>query len=212
MDGLRTVEEQLHRRGLRQRVERVLRLHRDVQRDATRDEQRRSRRAAQEVRDRGRGLADVLEVVEHEQRSMVLGAVGLGEAERLQRRGEDCFRVGQRRQGDEVSAVRELVRELGGELQGEAGLAGAAGAGDRDEPLPAQQIRDVALLGRTPDERVRGFGQRRPVQAAQRRERVVAELVDPLRPRQVLEPMLAEIDDVVVSPASRSRVACESST
>ena len=60
-----------------------------------------------------------------------------------------------------MRAVRELVRELGGELQGEAGLAGAAWAGDRDEPLAAQQIGDVALLGGTPDERVRGLRQRR---------------------------------------------------
>ena len=98
-----------------------------------------------------------------------------------------------------MSAVRELVRELGCELQGEPGLAGAAGAGDRDEPLAAQQVCDVALLGRAPDEGMCGFGQRRPVEAAQRRERAVAELIDPLRPRQVLEPMLAEVDDIVVS-------------
>ena len=73
----------------------------------------------------GRRLADVLEVVEDEQRPPI-GVVGLREPERLQGDRENEPRVGQARERDEVDTVRELVRELGRDLQRQARLARAA--------------------------------------------------------------------------------------
>jgi hypothetical protein len=60
-----------------------------------------------------------------------------------------------------------------------------------------QQRDHLAELLLPPDERRRLHGQRRLVEALQRGEPTLAELVDPLRRGQVLQPVLAEIEQLV---------------
>ena len=138
----------------------------------------------------------MLEVVEDEERTPV-GVVGFGEAECLQGDRQHESRVGQCCQRHEVDSVGELVRELGCDLQSQPGLARAARARDRHEPPTAEQLLHLELLHDAADERVRCFRQVRSVEAPQRWERAAPELIDPLRPRQVLQPVLPEVDEVV---------------
>ena len=139
----------------------------------------------------------MLEVVEDEQRPLV-GVVRLREAERLQCDRQHEARVGERRERDEVDAVGELVQQLGCDLQGQPRLAGAAGARDRHQPGAPEQVLHLQLLDDAADERMRRLRQVRPVQAPERGERAETELVDALRPGEVLQPVLAEIDDLLL--------------
>ena len=59
--------------------------------------------------------------------------------------------------------------------------------------LVREQIHDFGQLPLASEERRGRDGQVRPVEALQGREVLVAELVDPLGRRQVLQPVLAEI-------------------
>jgi hypothetical protein len=69
----------------------------------------------------------VLEAID--QRSAALGA----ESERLGDRGRNQGRVVDRCQCDEADSVLEAIAQLGGDLQAETGLAGAARAGQRQQ-------------------------------------------------------------------------------
>ena len=112
------------------------RLHRDVQRDA-------ARRRAASARASGAGTARPPVAASRtcsklSSTSSARWCSALSDSERPSAcsvAGRTASGSRQRRQRDEVRAVRELVRELGRQLQGEPGLAGAAGARDRDEPL-----------------------------------------------------------------------------
>ncbi len=121
----------------------------------------------------------MLEVVEHDEPAG-LGRVVLLGAERLHHRGHDLVRVGELGEVDEEDALDHLSEQLGGDLQREPRLAGAAGPGERDEaPLP-EQLEEICLLADAIDERVGRDRQVRPVKALDRRELLGAELVDPL--------------------------------
>ena len=146
----------------------------------------------------------MLEVVEDEQRALV-GVVGLREAERLQGDRQHEVRIGQGCERDEMHPVGELVQELRSDLQCETCLARAAGAGDRHQPDAPEQVLDLELLDHASDERMRRLGQVRSVEAPERRKRAAPELVDALRAGQVLQAVLAEIDDLVLV---HEQVAC----
>ena len=145
----------------------------------------------------GAASTEVLEVVEDEQRAPV-GIVGLREAERLQGDRQHEVRIGQCCERDEMHPVGELVQELGGDLERETRLARAAGAGDGHEPDAPEQILDLELLDHASDERMRRLRQVRSVEAPERRKRAEPQLVDALRAGQVLQAVLAEIDDLVL--------------
>ena len=66
------------------------------------------------------------------------------------------------------------------------------------------RLQDVSQLLLAADERVRGEREVRAVEALQRRECAVTELVDALRGREILEAMLAEVDEPV-RPDERGR-------
>ena len=64
------------------------------------------------------------------------GAAGLvGQPERAGGGGGHSVRVGDRRQVDVAHAVGQHVCQSSRDLQGQPGLADAAGAGQRDEPV-----------------------------------------------------------------------------
>jgi hypothetical protein len=84
-------------------------------------------------------------------------------------------------------------------------LPGAAGAGERDDPhRVGEQPYELPHLADPSDQRVGGDRQVCRVQAANRRELAVAELVDPLRRGQVLQPVLAE----VAQPVGADEIPC----
>ena len=202
---------QVRRVGQVERRHRVLVLAREVDGDPARDEQLQLRRGREQVGRRGRRLDEVLEVVEDEQEPLLgeealeaLGdgsGAGLAEPERLRDRGQDERGVGDRRERDEEDALREVLDQLGGGLEREPGLARAARAGERQQAhvVPPKPLGDRGHLALAADQRRGLDGQvRRPVlERAQRRELVRQpvdhELREPLRPRQVLEPVLAEV-------------------
>ena len=140
----------------------------------------------------------MLEVVEEEQQRLV-GDV-LGEAvsgpERLPGRLQHELRVAQRRERHPEDAVRVARRTR----------SAAACSASRVLPVPPGPVRvsrrtssrasSVEHLGElvlAAEERRRRDRQVRAVQALERREVVVAELVDPLGRGQVLQPVLAEV-------------------
>ncbi len=102
-----------------------------------------------------------------------------GVAERLQRNPEDT--------------VGELLDRLGRELEREPRLAASAGARERDQPMLAKELTCLLELALPPDERGRLNREVRPVEGLERREVPVAELVQALRAREVLEPVVAEV-------------------
>ena len=154
---------------------------------------------------------DLLEVVDDEQR--------LAPRELIETVGADCAEqsrlhkaaVGDRGKGDEEHAAGELVHELGADLHGEPRLARPAGTGQRHYTHGvAKQRRQFAELPTSPHERARRDGQVRRVEAPQRRELAVAELVDRLRLRQILEAVVAETAERRIRTQG-ARVALETS-
>ena len=111
-------------------------------------------------------------------------------------------RVGERVEVDEPDAVRARADLTRGRFQGQAGLAGTARAGQRDEPVIAQQPCDLAELALAADE----AGQRRrevvplhgrgggrellaqdgPLERPQRLARVESETLGEERPRSTV--------------------------
>ena len=76
--------------------------------------------------------------------------VHVAEAERRGDRGQDEIRIVERAEFDEPDAVGKVRRDLGRDLQREAGLADAAWPGQRDEgdvfaPQQADNGRHVVL-------------------------------------------------------------------
>ena len=199
--------EELHGGRLGQRTQRVLALRRDPQRLATGHEQLSARARSHERCDIAGGVDDLLEVVEHEQRPPVAeerGRVALG-ADRARDRGEDERRIAKRRQVDEPDAVGERVPRLARRREREASLPDPAGTRERDDPRAVirEQAPDVGELHLAPDEGVRRHREIRLEQRPQARKLPVPELVDPLRLRQVLQAVQAEIDKQQVVTWSR---------
>jgi hypothetical protein len=108
-------------------------------------------------------------------------------------------RVAQRGQLHQPGAVGVRGQRLGGRLQGQPGLAGAPHAGERHQPVGAQQGRHLPQFALAPHEAGQLQGQvvRPRVQRSQRGELAgqfrVDELVHPLGPLQVPQPMLAQV-------------------
>ena len=164
-----------------------------------------------EPRDVGRNLRQqVLGVVEQQQRALRGERVGerllerdsrtFAHVERLRDRVERERRIAKRRERDPPDAVGQVLGQLGRGLERQTRLPGAAGPGERQQPdaLVAQQADDLLQLARAAEERRRRHGQVRLPQALQRREALLAELEHALRRRQVLQPVLAEVADVLV--------------
>ena len=159
-------------------------------------------------------LEQVLEVVEHEQRLLVVQELGqhvcerlragFGDAEGLRHRRQHELSVRYPDEPDHENAVGELLDQLRAGLEREPRLPRPGGPGQRDQPhlLLAHQARDRRELVLAPDQRRRLNGQvRRPtLQRSQRRERrrhaLGDKLVQPLRLREILEPVQAEVTDL----------------
>ena len=115
--------------------------------------------------------------------------------------GQDELGVGERRERDEEDALREVLDKLRGGLKPEPGLARASRPGQRQQThvLAPQPLDDRGHLALAADQRRGLDGQvRRPVlERAQGRELVRQpldhQLREPLRPLQVLEPVLAKV-------------------
>ena len=140
--SLRAVDEE--RDGVVQveRVDRIFPLARDPERGAARDEERQPGRGLEQLRDDRRRFDDLLEVVEHDERLAPGEALGealtqrtlsaLAHAQRLgDGRHQERF-VADRVERDEERAVREVLGKGIRSLDGQARLAGAARAGQRD--------------------------------------------------------------------------------
>ena len=79
--------------------------------------------------------------------------------------------------------------------------------------LAFQELDDLRELDLTPDHRRRGHGQVRPVEALERRKVSLAELVDTLGRRKILEAVLAEVEQrQPVARSASAAVAAETST
>jgi hypothetical protein len=96
-----------------------------------------------------------------------------------------------------------VVGELARRLQSQARLPTAAGAGQREQPnvVAPQEIGHVAELGLSPEKRRRGYRQIGVGKGLQRWEGSVAELVEPLRRGEILQPVSSEITDFDVDEA-----------
>jgi hypothetical protein len=81
-------------------------------------------------------------------------------------------------------------------LEREARLPGSPGARDRHETGPVRQLSDeLGELAFPPYERTGCDRQVRRIERAERRKVPVAELVEPLGPDEVLQPVLPEVAD-----------------
>ena len=69
----------------------------------------------------------------------------------------------------------------------------------------AEQAEQIAQLSLAPEQRNRLDGQLRLAQAAQRRELVTAELEEPERRPEVLQPVVAEVAEIEVTVEQRAR-------
>ena len=122
----------------------------DAQRRAAGGDHRDPRRGLQQRRDLPARAFDLLEVVEQqEDASLTQVRVQrlderplslLAERERLCDRRDEQRRVVDRGELDEEDAVREGIDEVGGRLQSEPRLPGAAGPGERQEPDVATEL------------------------------------------------------------------------
>jgi hypothetical protein len=137
----------------------------------------------------------------HQRLGQTLGRYFPHPHRRRYRTRHECW-VGHRRQIDPPQAVRKGVEHLGCYLQSQAGLAAAAGAGQREQARFAQQALDQVELGLAADERRELAGQivRHPVQRQHRRELIeqvgVAQLPDVFGPGQVAQSVRTQIAQV----------------
>jgi hypothetical protein len=194
-----------------ERAQRVLVLAVHPQRRPRRHDDPQSTGRAQQDRDERRGVDDLLEVVEHEQR-VELGEVStdalgdrslraLVDAERSGDRGGHVRRIVDRIERDQPGSIGCPLGKAAGELDGQARLADPAGSHDREQPprgeqpacglevgLAAQEGgqagRQVALPGETGSERREVHWQAGNIQ-----------LVEPLGKRNVLQGVAAEVPD-----------------
>ena len=163
----------------------------------------------EQLLDHRAGLPHLLEVVGHEQEPPVAevvaqrlqdGAAGcLGDPQGPGQDGGDQVRVGHRGQVGEEGAVAVAGQQLGRDLEGQAGLAGAAGAGEGEQPGPSQQPPGLGGLPLPANERGELGGEvaRPGVQGPGReevgRESLDHQVVQAHREVEVLEAVLAEV-------------------
>ena len=182
----------------------------DPQPLAAASDERHCCRAGQDRLDHlGGGIEDVLAVVEDDQEPAAderLGdavrhaEAGLGgDAQRGRDRIGHGRGIADRSQLHQPDPVRELVRQGGGDLKCEAGLADATDAGQGHEPVRVHQLGQLRHLELAPDE-ARGLRRevaRRRVERAERGEVGVADLPEVLGRAQVLQAMGSEVAEAV---------------
>jgi hypothetical protein len=149
----------------------------------------------------------VLEVVEEEQRRALAEVTTelalVREPQRLRDRRPDELRLRQRGERDPEDAAGESIDELRSRLERQARLSGAARSCDRDHSVAVRhQLADLCHLALTADQRRARHREIRPGGAEglqrwkfrfhPRGDR----LVEPLRRRQVLQPVLAQIEQL----------------
>ena len=200
-------DEELHRVVGIHRGNRELLFRRDLHPFPARDEEGRTGRLRKELRDVGRDpREEMLGVVEHDevslpaepsrQRLREWGLRLLGDLQGERDPGEGEVTVRERRERHPPDPVGEGLGRFGGGLEGEARLPGPTGTGEgeeRDVFLP-ERCGDRVHLVIAADERCGRHGEVRAVERPDRWEVSLAQLVDPLRGLQVLESMIAEID------------------
>jgi hypothetical protein len=180
----------------------------DTQRRSARREHPQVPGGCEQLRNDRRRQRDLLEVVEHQEQGAVpelLGqrveqhGAGVGHAECLSDRRQEQVCFEHPREVDEDRSPGQHGRELIGDRERQAGLAGSARPDERDEPcVGAEQRGDRGALEPAADERRRRHGQtddRRPgdlgrgerlivakhaaLEVLQRRRRLDAQLVEP---------------------------------
>jgi len=146
------VDKQLDRLvGQRQRRHPPAHLTRNADRLTTRGKHGQPRRCTQQGDDQlGTRVEQVFAVVEHHQHLTVAnkpqqrvhgGAARLvGQTQRARRRDRHHVSTGDRCKIHIPNTVTELGRDASGDLNGEAGLAGAAGTGQRHQPVVDEQL------------------------------------------------------------------------
>ena len=133
----------------------------------------------------------------------MLGQAVLG-AQRLGDGLGDEGRVAQGGQTDPEDAVPELRHQLGRRFDCESCLPRAARAGQRHQSRTIlQQLDHVCHLPLPAHERRRRPRQIRVRDRLQRREALLAQLEDPHRFREVLQPVLAEVRQLPVNERAR---------
>jgi hypothetical protein len=112
---------------------------------------------------------------------------------------------------DPGQAVRERIGGLRGRLERQARLAGSARARERDEPdiLSLEELDDLANLAFASEERRRGDGQPRAVEALQRRELLATELPESLRRQEVLQAMFSQLAEVAGADERLRRIRAD---
>jgi hypothetical protein len=193
--------------GHRQAGYRVLLLARHVERGPARDDDRQPFPGPEEVGHDRTGIDDLLEVVEDEEGVSAGDPLGQeipraprGCLDQTERPGDprgDERGVADRLERDEPESVLEAVGRRRGQLERQAGLAGAARAGERQQPRRREQPTRFGKLSLAPDEarqlgrQVVGPAIEGPDRWKVGRQAVDDELADPLGP-EVLQPVLAE--------------------
>ena len=134
-----------------------------MQGGSTRDDQLQLARRPEELSDQRRGLDHLLEVVKDEQDLAGANPAGQAVADRdgavldeSQGRGDrrsDEGRLANRFEGDEVDAVGEAFGDQRRELEGQAGLARPAWAGQGEQPGRTQHRAGLLELGAPADKR-----------------------------------------------------------
>jgi hypothetical protein len=174
----------------------------------------------------GAAVDKMLTVVQHEQRRLITeldgellsrGSTGrLASAERGQGGATDGTRIGQGRQLHPPHAARLRVQGLDGDRQCETSLPHPRRPRQRDQPLAGEQVADLGDLAGSADQRCQLDRQvvveqvQGPERRKRRREIRVDQLPDVFGSPEILEPMLAEVDDCgprreVVVDQSRGR-------
>ena len=182
---------------LTQRQDDVLAFSGEMKRLSARHEQAEVGTGSQELGELGRGCYDVLEVVEQEEQALRADVLGefLGGAENLGDRCGDKRGLAKHGETDPEDAVRIKLGDVGGGLRREPGLAGTSCPSQSQQPrlVVREQRAHLLQLALTPKEGCRRHRQIRLVERGERRKLFLAELVQALRRRQVLQPVQSEV-------------------
>ena len=151
-----------------------------------------------ELRELGRSLDHLLQVVEKEEHLPLADVRGesVPRSERLRDRLR--HERGLAEGGESDPEDTRLVRrdELGRSFQSEASLPRAAWPGEREQARPSAELaHNLFPLSLATDERARGPGKVRVRDRLERREALVAELVDRDRALDVLQAVFPEVGD-----------------
>ncbi len=115
-------------------------------------------------------------------------------------RADDVVVGDHRGQVDEPDTVDEAAAHRGGDLHRQSGLADAAGAGQGDQPTFGDRGRQLLHVLVPPDQggghqrQVGGDGRAGPQRREPFRQARGSQLEHPLRPGQVAEPLLPQVD------------------